>query len=91
MLYPIGRVRSEALGRQRVIPIADGPGLLAVNLLLCLDRAGSLAAFLLFGMFRRSANLMLYLDAFGVALFAVEVIDKSLKVGTNVGLAGMMG
>ena len=79
------------LAGRRVIPIADGPGLLAVNLLLCLDRAGTPAALLLIGMFRRSANLLLYLDAFGVALFAVEAIDKSLKVGTNVGLAGMMG
>jgi hypothetical protein len=63
MLYPIGRVRSEALGRQRVIPIADGPGLLAVSVLLCLDRADSPAAFLLIGTFRRSANLLLYLES----------------------------
>ena len=26
-----------------------------------------------------------------MALFAVEAIDKSLKVGRNLGLAGMMG
>jgi uncharacterized membrane protein YeiH len=53
--------------------------------------AGSLAAFLLFNLFRRYSKILYYLDGLGVALFAVEAIDKSFSLGTNAGVAVMMG
>ena len=52
---------------------------------------GSLATFLLFTLFRRYSKMLYYLDALGVALFAVEAIDKSFSVGTNAGVAIIMG
>jgi uncharacterized membrane protein YeiH len=53
--------------------------------------AGSLAAFLLFTLFRRYTKMLYYLDALSVALFAVEAIEKSFSIGTNAGVAVMMG
>lgn len=52
---------------------------------------GSLVAYLLFKRFRHYSKMLYYLDALGVALFAVEAIDKSFSVDTNAGVAVMMG
>jgi uncharacterized membrane protein YeiH len=52
---------------------------------------GSLAGFLAIEIFRRWKNLLLYLDALGAALFAVEAINKAVGLGDHWGVGVMMG
>ncbi|MFN8471126.1 MAG: trimeric intracellular cation channel family protein [Anaerolineae bacterium] len=53
--------------------------------------AGSLVGFALIELFKRWKNLLLYVDAVGVALLGVEAANKSLGLGTHPGVAVMMG
>jgi uncharacterized membrane protein YeiH len=53
--------------------------------------AGSIAAFLLFRQLQRSINVLLYLDAIGVSIFAIEAMNKSYSVNANAGVAVIMG
>lgn len=53
--------------------------------------AGSLAAFVFFKLFQRWVNALLYLDALGVAIFAISAMDKSFAVSPYFGIAVIMG
>jgi uncharacterized membrane protein YeiH len=53
--------------------------------------AGGASAFLLFRTYRRMYNLLLYLDAVGVAIFAIAAMEKSYSANPNAGVAIIMG
>lgn len=52
---------------------------------------GGASALLLARHYRRMYSLLLYLDAIGVSIFAIEAMNKSLGVNANVGVAIIMG
>ncbi len=52
---------------------------------------GALIGFVLIELFKRWKNLLLYADAVGVAVLAVEAANKSLGLGIHPGVAVMMG
>lgn len=53
--------------------------------------AAALATFLVTRLFRQTYRLLLYADAFGVALFCIQAIDKVLDAGFSGPVAVVMG
>ncbi len=51
----------------------------------------AIIAFFLEGFFRNTYSMLLYLDAFGVAMFAIQAINKTIDLGLSFPVAVVMG
>jgi len=87
-LIILGVVSAVGGGTMRDIVLGTKVFWIADFTYIWLAVAGSLAGFLAIELFKRWKSLLLYLDALGAALFAVESINK---VVTITALAGLLG
>ena len=90
-LIVLGVVSAVGGGTMRDIVLGTKVFWIADFTYIWLAVAGSFAGFLAIELFKRWKSLLLYLDALGAALFAVESINKSVGLGANPGVGVMMG